>query len=67
MRRVVQETIRICREKDVLDAYLANEEAAVIMFEIGDQEKALAMAMEREGREAERLLKEALASVSENA
>ena len=41
MRRAVLETIRICREKDVLDAYLANEEAAVIMFEIGDQEKAL--------------------------
>ena len=39
MRKAVQETIRICREKDVLRDYLKGEEAAAVMFAFADQEK----------------------------
>ena len=44
-RRAIQETIRICREKDVLKAYLEQEEAATIMFSMMDQEKAYALSV----------------------
>ena len=39
LRKAVQETIRICRAQDVLASYLAEEEAATVMFTFADQER----------------------------
>ena len=39
-REAVEETLRICRDKDVLREYLREEEAATIMFTMLDEEKA---------------------------
>ena len=39
-REAVEETLRICRDKDVLREYLRGEEAATIMFTMLDEEKA---------------------------
>ena len=46
--------IRICKEKDVLKAYLEREEAATVMYTSMDQEKAFMMTLgdvREEGRE----------------
>ena len=39
--KAVQETIRICKERDVLKAYLEREEAAAVMFSLADQVDAM--------------------------
>ena len=44
-RKAVQDTIRICKEKDVLKEYLAREEAATVMFAFADQEKEFSRAL----------------------
>ena len=52
-RKAIQETIRICKEKDVLKAYLEREEAATVMYTFMDQEKAFMMTLDdvrEEGR-----------------
>ena len=51
MRKAVQETIRICREKNVLRDYLKGEEAAAVMFAFADQEKEFNKALRTERRE----------------
>ena len=57
--------IRICKEKDVLKAYLEREEAATVMYTFMDQEKAFMMTLDdvrEEGaiQEAVRLYNEEL-------
>lgn len=49
--KIVQETIRICKNKNVLNDYLAREEAAAIMFTIADQAEAMKEALEMERAE----------------
>ena len=39
-RKAVEETIRICKDKNVLSEFLAEEEVANIMFTLADEEKA---------------------------
>ena len=39
-RDAVEETLRICREGDILEEYLKEEEAATIMFTLLDEQKA---------------------------
>ena len=39
-RKAVEETLRICKDRDVLKEYLAEEEAATIMFTLLDEQKA---------------------------
>ncbi|MCR5295358.1 MAG: hypothetical protein K6E30_09360 [Lachnospiraceae bacterium] len=39
-RKAVEETLRICRNQDVLKDYLKDEEAATIMFTLLDEQKA---------------------------
>ena len=39
-RKAVEETLRICRDENVLREYLADEEAATIMFTLLDEQKA---------------------------
>ena len=53
LRKAVQETIRICKEKDVLREYLAREEVATVMFAFADQEKEFNRALRNERREGE--------------
>ena len=48
MRKAVQETIRICKEKNVLADYLAKEEVAVVMYNFADQEREFKKALEEE-------------------
>lgn len=50
-RKAVQETIRICKEKDVLKEYLTREEAATVMFAFADQEKEFSRALRNERKE----------------
>ena len=49
--KIVMETIRICKDKNVLKDYLAREEAAAIMFTIADQAEAMKEALEMERAE----------------
>jgi len=49
--KIVMETIRICKDKNVLNDYLAREEAAAIMFTIADQAEAMKEALEMERAE----------------
>ncbi len=49
--KIVQETIRICKDKNVLKDYLAGEEVAAIMFTIADQAEAMKEALEMERAE----------------
>lgn len=49
--KAVQETIRICKEKDVLKTYLEREEAAAIMFTFADQVDAMNEALTAERAE----------------
>ena len=53
MRKAVQETIRICRERDVLTRYLEEEEAAAVMFTFADQEREFNRALRKERRAGE--------------
>ena len=39
-REAVEETLRICRDQDVLRDYLKDEEAATIMFTLLDEQRA---------------------------
>ena len=55
-RKAVEETIKICREENVLKDYLEREEAAVVMFTFADQERATKLTMEEERREGENKL-----------
>ena len=48
IRKAVQETIRICREMDVLNDYLAEEEAATVMYAFADQEREFSRALRKE-------------------
>ena len=49
IRKAVQETIRICREMNVLNDYLAEEEAATVMYAFADQEREFSRALRKEG------------------
>ncbi len=49
--KAVTETIRICKGRDVLKEYLAQEEAATIMFGGFDKEKQLEFLMQEERAE----------------
>ena len=51
-REAVLETIRICRDRDVLRAYLAEEEAADIMFRVIDREQEIERYLNEERQEA---------------
>ena len=53
IRKAVQETIRICREMDVLNDYLAEEEAATVMYAFADQEREFSKALRKERSEGE--------------
>ena len=46
--KIVQETIRVCRDKNVLKDYLARVEAAAIMFTIADQAGTMKETLEME-------------------
>ena len=50
-KKAIQETIRVCRQNDILKTYLEEEEAALIMIEIMDQKKALEFAFKEERAE----------------
>ena len=54
IRKAVQETIRICRELDVLNDYLAEEEAATVMYAFADQEREFSKALRKERSEGAR-------------
>ena len=51
IRKAVQETIRICREMNVLNDYLAEEEAATVMYAFADQEREFSKALRKERSE----------------
>ena len=51
-RKAVQETIRICKEKDVLTSYLSKEEVATVMFTFADQEREYERALRKEREKA---------------
>ena len=51
-RKAVQETIRICKEKDVLTSYLSKEEVATVMFTFADQEREYDRALRKEREKA---------------
>ena len=51
--KAVLETIRICRERDVLKTYLMKEEAAAVMFTLADQEEAMQEALQMAAAEGE--------------
>ena len=51
IRKAVQETIRICREMNVLNDYLAEEEAATVMYSFADQEREFSKALRKERSE----------------
>ena len=50
-QRAIRETIRICKEQDVLKAYLEQEEAAAVMFTLADQDKAWELTLKEEREE----------------
>lgn len=52
--KAVQETIRICLERDVLKEYLEREEAAAVMFTFADQVEAMNEALSTERAEGEK-------------
>ena len=51
-QRAIRETIRICKEQDVLKAYLEQEEAAAVMFTLADQDKAQELMVKEERKAA---------------
>ena len=55
VQKQMAETIRICRENDILKDYLAREEAAAVMYAFADQEEAMKEALEAERAEGEAL------------
>ncbi len=54
-RRAVEETIKKCKDENVLKDYLEREEAAVVMFTFADQEKATRQTMEEERKAGDRI------------
>ena len=52
VQRAIRETIRICKEQDVLKAYLEQEEAAAVMFTLADQDKAQELMVKEERKAA---------------
>jgi len=54
--KAVQETIRICLERNVLKEYLEREEAAAVMFTFADQVEAMNEALSEERVEGEKRL-----------
>ena len=53
LRKAVQETIQICKDKDVLTAYLEQEEAAIVMYAFADQEREFKRALRKERQDGE--------------
>ena len=51
--KAVQETIRICKERDVLKEYLEREEAATVMYTFMDQAEVMKEALLSEREESE--------------
>ena len=45
-RKAVEETLRICRDEDILREYLRNEEVADIMYTFIDKEKQMKLMLE---------------------
>ncbi|MBR2258533.1 MAG: hypothetical protein IJ899_14625 [Blautia sp.] len=50
-QKTIDETFRICRDKDVLQEYLKQEEVAAIMYKFMDQETAMKKALRTERQE----------------
>ena len=48
LRKAVEETLRICKDKDVLRKYLEQEESAMIMYTFADQEREFNRALKEE-------------------
>ena len=53
LRKAVQETIHICKNKNILKQYLEEEEAAAVMYTFADQEKEFNKALRNERRRGE--------------
>ena len=51
LTKKIDETLRICRDKDILTAYLEREEVATIMYKYMDQETAMKKALRAERQE----------------
>ena len=52
--KAIRETIRICKDRNVLKEYLEREEAAAVMFTFADQEEAMKEALDAERREGDK-------------
>ena len=50
-RKAIEETIKICRDKGVLESYLKNEEVASIMYTFMDKNEAYENALRTERKE----------------
>ena len=50
-QKTIDETLRICRDKNVLSEYLKHEEVATIMYKFMDQETAMKKALRTERQE----------------
>ena len=50
-QKTIDETLRICRDKNVLSEYLKREEVATIMYKFMDQETAMKKALKTERQE----------------
>jgi len=53
-QKTIDETLRICHDKDVLTEYLKREEVAAIMYKFMDQEAAMKKALNTERQEGRR-------------
>lgn len=53
LRKAVEETLRICKDKNVLRKYLEQEESAVIMYTFADQEREFNRALKEESVKGE--------------
>lgn len=53
-QKTIDETLRICRDKNVLSEYLKHEEVAAIMYKFMDQETAMKKALRTERQEGRR-------------
>ena len=54
-QKTIDETLRICKERNALAEYLENEEVATIMYKFMDQEIAMRKALRTERKEGDRL------------
>ncbi|MBR2527318.1 MAG: hypothetical protein IKE58_02450 [Blautia sp.] len=50
-QKTIDETFRICRDRNVLQEYLKHEEVAAVMYKFMDQETALKKALRTERKE----------------